>query len=149
MDKTLYICNIFYYSMISGKFAITIHILTLLTKFPNDFLSSEFIAGSMNLNPVLVRKEIANLKAHHIVESKEGKNGGTKLLKEASDITLKEIFELTFDNINLGYAKNQPNPDCPVGKKVNQNLSELYADINEKVGLQLKKITLEDFSSQF
>lgn len=135
--------------MISGKFAITIHILTLLTKFPNDFLSSEFIAGSMNLNPVLVRKEIANLKAHHIVESKEGKNGGTKLSKEASDITLKEIFEMTFDKINLGYAKNQPNPDCPVGKKVNQNLAELYADINEKVGLQLKKITLEDFSSQF
>lgn len=135
--------------MISGKFAITIHILTLLTKFPNDFLSSEFIAGSMNLNPVLVRKEIANLKAHHIVESKEGKNGGTKLSKDASEITLKEIFELTFDNINLGYAKNQPNPDCPVGKKVNQNLAELYADINEKVGLQLKKITLEDFSSQF
>ncbi|RUT69048.1 Rrf2 family transcriptional regulator [Flavobacterium cupreum] len=135
--------------MISGKFAITIHILTLLTKFPNDFLSSEFIAGSMNLNPVLVRKEIANLKAHHIVESKEGKNGGTKLSKKASAITLKEIFELTFDNINLGYAKNQPNPDCPVGKKVNQNLAELYADINEKVGLQLKKITLEDFSSQF
>ncbi|MRX41470.1 transcriptional regulator [Flavobacterium sp. LC2016-23] len=135
--------------MISGKFAITIHILTLLTKFPNDFLSSEFIAGSMNLNPVLVRKEIANLKAHHIVESKEGKNGGTKLSKEASDITLKEIFEMTFDKINLGYAKNQPNPDCPVGKKVNQNLAELYDDINEKVGLQLKKITLEDFSSQF
>ncbi|MCD0467531.1 Rrf2 family transcriptional regulator [Flavobacterium sp. ENC] len=135
--------------MISGKFAITIHILTLLTKFPNDFLSSEFIAGSMNLNPVLVRKEIANLKAHHIVESKEGKNGGTKLSKKASAITLKEIFELTFDNINLGYAKNQPNPDCPVGKKVNQNLAELYADINENVGLQLKKITLEDFSSQF
>ncbi|MEO8533456.1 MAG: Rrf2 family transcriptional regulator [Flavobacterium sp.] len=135
--------------MISGKFAITIHILTLLTKFPNDFLSSEFIAGSMNLNAVLVRKEIANLKAHHIVESKEGKNGGTKLSKEASNITLKEIFELTFDNINLGYAKNQPNPDCPVGKKINQNLAELYADINEKVGLQLKNITLEDFSNQF
>lgn len=135
--------------MISGKFAITIHILTLLTKFPNDFLSSEFIAGSMNLNPVLVRKEIANLKAHHIVESKEGKNGGTKLSKAASDITLKEIFEMAFDNINLGYAKNQPNPDCPVGKKINQNLAELYADMNEKVSLQLTKISLEDFSNQF
>ncbi|MDR7210742.1 Rrf2 family transcriptional regulator [Flavobacterium piscis] len=135
--------------MISGKFAITIHILTLLTKFPNDFLSSEFIAGSMNLNPVLVRKEIANLKAHHIVESKEGKNGGTKLSKAASNITLKEIFEMTFDNINLGYAKNQPNPDCPVGKKINQNLAELYANMNEKVSLQLTNITLEDFSNQF
>lgn len=135
--------------MISGKFAITIHILTLLTKFPNDFLSSEFIAGSINLNPVLVRKEIANLKAHHIVESKEGKNGGTRLAKNATDITLKEIFQMTFDTINLGYAKNQPHPDCPVGKKINENLSGLYADLNEKVSLELKNITLEDFSNQF
>ncbi|RZJ53474.1 MAG: Rrf2 family transcriptional regulator, partial [Flavobacterium sp.] len=130
--------------MISGKFAITIHILTLLNKFPNDFLSSEFIAGSMNLNPVLVRKEIANLKAHHIVESKEGKNGGTKLSKAASNITLKEVFEMTFENIGLGYAKNQPNPDCPVGKMINQNLAELYAEMNKKVSAQLSKITLED-----
>ena len=97
--------------MISGKFAITIHILTLLTKFPNDYLSSEFIAGSINLNPVLVRKEIANLKSHNIVESKEGKNGGTKLSVDPGKITLKEIFEMTFETINLGYAKNQPNPD--------------------------------------
>jgi DNA-binding IscR family transcriptional regulator len=135
--------------MISGKFAITIHILTLLTKFPNDFLSSEFIAGSINLNPVLVRKEIANLKANHIVESKEGKNGGTKLSVDPSKITLKEIFEMTFESINLGYAKNQPNPDCPVGKKINQNLSSLYADMNKKVSLQLEGISLEDFSNQF
>jgi DNA-binding IscR family transcriptional regulator len=62
--------------MISGKFAITIHILTLLSKFPEEYLSSEFIAESMNLHPVLVRKEIANLKKNNIVESKEGKNGG-------------------------------------------------------------------------
>lgn len=135
--------------MISGKFAITIHILTLLTKFPNDYLSSEFIAGSINLNPVLVRKEIANLKAHRIVESKEGKNGGTKLSKTASNITLKEIFEITFENIGLGYAKNQPNPDCPVGKKINQNLDALYAEMNQKVCEQLKGISLEDFSTQF
>lgn len=135
--------------MISGKFAISVHILTLLTKFPNDYLSSEFIAGSMNLNPVLVRKEIANLKAHHVVESKEGKNGGTKLSKAASNISLKEIFEMTFENIGLGYAKNQPNPDCPVGKKINQNLDVLYSEMNQKVCEQLEGISLEDFSAQF
>lgn len=135
--------------MISGKFAISVHILTLLTKFPNDYLSSEFIAGSINLNPVLVRKEIANLKAHHIVESKEGKNGGAKLSKAASNISLKEIFEMTFENIGLGYAKNQPNPDCPVGKKINQNLDALYVEMNQKVCEQLESISLEDFSAQF
>lgn len=135
--------------MISGKFAITIHILTLLNKFPNDFLSSDFIAGSMNLNPVLVRKEIANLKAHHIVESKEGKNGGTKMAVNAANLSLKEIFEMTFESIGLGFAKNQPNPDCPVGKKINQNLEALYKEMNTKVSAQLENISLEDFSNQF
>jgi Rrf2 family protein len=135
--------------MISGKFAITTHILTLLSKFPNEYLSSEYIAGSINLNPVLVRKEISNLKKNHIVESKEGKNGGTRLLKPAAEITLLEIFKMTFDTVNLGYAKNQPNPDCPVGKKINENLDLLYADINEKINTQLSTITLENFSNQF
>jgi DNA-binding IscR family transcriptional regulator len=135
--------------MISGKFAITTHILTLLSKSPNDFLSSEYIAGSINLNPVLVRKEISNLKKNHIVESKEGKNGGTRLLKPASEITLHDIFKMTFDTVSLGYAKNQPNPDCPVGKKINENLDLLYVDINEKINGQLSTITLENFSNQF
>jgi len=52
--------------MISGKFAVTLHILTLLSKFPGEFLSSEFIASSLNINAVLVRKEIANLKKMHL-----------------------------------------------------------------------------------
>jgi DNA-binding IscR family transcriptional regulator len=135
--------------MISGRFAITVHILTLLNKFPNDYVSSEFIARSINLNPVLVRKEIANLKAHHIVESKEGKNGGAKLLIDSSELSLKTVFELTFDHIDLGYAKNKPNPDCPVGKRINENLGILYSEINEMLQAQLDKTTLEDFSSRF
>ncbi|MDP3681294.1 MAG: Rrf2 family transcriptional regulator [Flavobacterium sp.] len=135
--------------MISGKFAITIHILTLLSKFPDEYLSSEFIAGSMNLHPVLVRKEIANLKKNNIVESKEGKNGGTKLLKSASNISLDTIFKMTFDTVTLGFSKNTPNPNCPVGKKINENLEDLYENINEKISLQLSGITLENFSNQF
>jgi DNA-binding IscR family transcriptional regulator len=135
--------------MISGKFAITIHILTLLSKFPDEYLSSEFIAGSMNLHPVLVRKEIANLKKNNIVESKEGKNGGTKLSKAASKISLDAIYKMTFETVSLGFSKNTPNPNCPVGKKINENLDNLYNDINEKISLQLKGISLEDFSNQF
>ncbi len=111
--------------MISGKFAIKLHILTLLSKFPDEYLSSEFLAGSMNLHPVFIRKEIANLKKHHIVESKEGKNGGTKLLRPAENISLDDIFKLTFERVTLGYSKNDPNPDCPVGKNINKKLDEL------------------------
>lgn len=135
--------------MISGKFAISIHILTLLTKFPDEYLSSEFIASSINLNPVLVRKEIANLKKNQIVISKEGKNGGTKLNISPSKVTLKQIFESTFEEISLGFSKNEPNLKCPVGKEINQNLSTLYTTLNDSVMKQLEATTLEEFANKF
>ncbi|MGK4569116.1 Rrf2 family transcriptional regulator [Flavobacterium sp. 3HN19-14] len=135
--------------MISGKFAITIHILTLLSKFPDEFLSSEFIASSMNLHPVLVRKEIVNLKKNGLVESKEGKNGGTRLFKKAESVTLDAIFKMTFETVTLGYAKNDPNPDCPIGKNINKKLDALYADINQKISSELSQMTLKSFADQF
>ena len=135
--------------MISGKFAITLHILSLLSKYPDEFLSSEFIAQSLNINPVLVRKEICNLKKFDLVECKEGKNGGTKLLKPAENITLEDIFRMTFEKVTLGYSKNEPNPACPVGKKINSNLESLYCDINKKISSQLSEISLLAFTSEF
>ena len=135
--------------MITGKFAISLHILTLLTKFPDEFLSSEYIASSLNMNPVLVRKEIANLKKNHIVESKEGKNGGTKLLKPAAEITLDDIYKITFDTVGFGFSKNDPNPECPVGKQMNASLMNLYSDINRKISKELKDISLLNFSDTF
>ncbi|OIQ16224.1 MAG: transcriptional regulator [Flavobacterium sp. MedPE-SWcel] len=135
--------------MISGKFAITLHILTLLTKFPEEYLSSEFLASSMNINPVLVRKEIANLKKHNIVESREGKYGGSRLCKATDAITLDDIFKITFESVTLGYCKNDPNPDCPVGKNINKNLDKLYSNINSNISQKLCEISLLEFTEEF
>lgn len=135
--------------MIPGKFAHALHILTLLSKYPDDYLTSEFIAGSLNINPALVRKEIANLKRNRLVESKEGKNGGTKLIKPASEITLDYVFRITMGSLSLGFSKNKPNPDCPVGKEMNNKLKSLYADLTEKTSKQLQDISLLNFSDTF
>jgi DNA-binding IscR family transcriptional regulator len=135
--------------MISGKFAITLHILTLLSKHPDEYLSSEYIAGSLNMNAVLVRKEIANLKRNKLVQSREGKHGGSRLLQPASAITLEDVFKMTFATATLGYSKNEPNPLCPVGRNINKNLSNLYDDINHKIGKQLSEVSLLNFADTF
>lgn len=135
--------------MISGKFAITLHILTLLSKYPEEYLSSDFLASSMNINPVLVRKEMANLKKHDIIESREGKYGGSKLAKAPESISLNDIFKITFEAVTLGYCKKEPNQKCPVGKKINDNLDKLYCDINTDISNKLCKITLQEFTQEF
>src|SRR6476620_10496786 len=100
--------------MNNGRFAITIHILTLLCKSPGELLSSDYIAGSININPVLVRKEIAELKKAGYIESKEGKNGGCMLSKSPEHINFADVLKLVSSNSILSYAKNVPNPYCPV-----------------------------------
>lgn len=124
--------------------------MTILAMYKDDWHTSSKIAGSLNINPVLVRKEISNLKKGHLIESKEGKNGGIRLLKNANDIYLSDIFELAKgeDNV-LSLSSNPPNPDCRVGKQINKNLKTVLKKIDNSINEELKKQTLENFKNQF
>ncbi|RZK51508.1 MAG: transcriptional regulator [Pedobacter sp.] len=135
--------------MNNGRFAIALHILTLLDQANGELLSSEYLAGSININPVLVRKELSNLRNHGFVQSKEGKNGGSTLAISANEITLGAVYESVKQLSLLGHQKNTPNPKCPVGKDINKHLDNLYNDTEMVLINQLNQQTLADFSKQF
>jgi Rrf2 family protein len=133
----------------NGQFQIAVHILTLLSKSEHELVSSDYIAGSLNVNPALARKEISNLRKLGLIESKEGKNGGYSLAKPASLITLADAYQAVKSHPVLGVAKNTPNPNCPVGKLVQKSIERLYTDLDETLMAKLNTITVADFSNQF
>lgn len=133
----------------NGRFPISIHILTLLSKAGDELLSSDYIAGSININPALARKEISNLRNHGFITSKEGKNGGYLLGKPAKQITLADVYSSVKNQPVLGTAKNHPNPDCPVGKQINKNIDSLYFDLDKTLLTKLNSVTLADFADNF
>lgn len=135
--------------MNNARFAISLHILTLLEKSGGELLSSEYIAGSININPVLVRKELSNLRNHGFLQSKEGKNGGSYLAKPAVDISLGDVYVAVRQNSLLGTSKNSPNPQCPVGKQINTHLDELYEVTEHALLKELSGKTLANFSAKF
>ncbi|RZJ41859.1 MAG: Rrf2 family transcriptional regulator [Chryseobacterium sp.] len=135
--------------MNSSRFSISLHILTLLDDAKGMLVSSEYLAGSININPVLVRKEIMNLRKHGFVDSKEGKGGGSFLAKNASDINLGEVYKAVNNNNILGQSKNQPNPKCPIGRQINQHLNTLYSDAEKALIENLSNQTLADFALRF
>ena len=66
---------------ISSRFAVGIHILSLI-EFNKDVVSSsEYLAESVNTNPTLIRKIIRMLKKAGLVEVHLG-IAGTKLAKK-------------------------------------------------------------------
>jgi DNA-binding IscR family transcriptional regulator len=142
-------CNNYNYRMNNSRFAISLHILTLLDKAGEELMSSEYIAGSININPVLVRKELINLRNCGFVTSKEGKNGGSLLAKSADKVTLAEIYIAVRQNNLLGVSKNTPNPHCPVGKQINSRLNSLYDSTEQVLIRELSGKTLAEFSREF
>jgi Rrf2 family protein len=133
----------------NGRFPIALHILTLLSKTGDELMSSDYIAGSININPALARKEISNLRNLGLISSKEGKSGGYVLAKASTQITLADVYQAVKNQPVLGSAKNTPNPDCPVGKQINKKLDELYDDLDKTLLKKLGSITIEDFANKF
>ncbi|RYY35471.1 MAG: Rrf2 family transcriptional regulator [Sphingobacteriaceae bacterium] len=126
------------------RFSTALHILTLHHYMKDELLTSELIAGSMNINAAVVRKELSNLRRFGLISSKEGKGGGTTLAKPATAIRLSDIYNAVRQTSPLG-KKNTPNPDCPVGRQINAALHVVYTDAEEAMINKLSKITLADF----
>jgi Rrf2 family protein len=136
--------------MNNARFQISVHILTLLAKADGEPMSSELIAASININPVLVRKEIAILRKAGMVQSKEGKNGGCFLAKNAQNILLSEVYKAVRQDATVfGKSKNTPNPACPVGRQINQHIEGIFQIADDAILESLGKISLAEFSNQF
>ena len=134
--------------MNNAKFATAIHILSLLEYSKGEKLSSEYIAGSINLNPALVRKEISNLKKLGFIDSREGNGGGSYLARPAESILLSEVYLAVKSSQLLG-RYNNPNPACPVGRQINTHLEQLYDEAEQSMLKSLAQQNLRDFSEKF
>lgn len=135
--------------MNNTRFATAIHIMTLLAETPQEWLTSEWMAGSININPVIVRKELSVLREVGLITSRQGKEGGSRLAKKPSDITISEIYLAVKNTEILGKRNNNPNPACPVGKEINEHLDTLFSETDQLVLNFLGDKTLQEFLNRF
>lgn len=139
----------FVIEMNNTRFSTTIHILTLLAAQPDEWLSSEYIAGSITVNPVIVRKELSILNDAGLVISKKGKDGGVQLGKDSDKILLSEIYLAVKSSEVLGRKNQHPNPACPIGNQINDKLEILFSEVDQQVISYLSKKTLSEFFGEF
>lgn len=135
--------------MNNTRFATAIHIMTLLAKKPEEWATSDWIAGSVNVNPVIVRKELVILKNSGLIESRKGKEGGVRISKKPDEIRISEIYKTVKNSGILGKKNQNPNPKCTIGKDINKNLDLLFLETNALVYQFLDNKKLSDFISRF
>ena len=105
---------------ISSRFTLAIHIFACVDIFKNDYkVTSDFISKSTNVNPVIIRKILLQLRNAGLIEVARG-TGGTTITRPLSEITFLDIYravECVEDNTLFHFHEN-PNEKCPVGRNI-------------------------------
>ncbi|CAA7612456.1 putative HTH-type transcriptional regulator YwnA [Candidatus Terasakiella magnetica] len=100
------------------RFAVAVHVTALLGTMAPQPCTSEWIAGSVNTNPVVVRRILSALAKAGLVSSTRGSTGGSILAKAAERITLLDIHRAVAEDETPALHNQPPNPACPVGRNI-------------------------------
>ena len=132
---------------ITSKFTIAVHTLLAIHTLGKEYkTTSEFIASSVNVNPVVIRRTLQNLKAAGLVEVKAG-SGGANILKDLKDITLYDIY-VAMECLEGGlfHFHENPNSLCPVGRNIHLVLDKHLSNAQAAMENELKSVTLADLA---
>lgn len=131
---------------ISSRFTIAVHILTAIEYFQKDYkVTSDFLAASVNVNPVVIRRTMSQLKNAGLIHVARG-TGGATIAKPLDQITLLDVFNAvdSIENNTLFHFHDNPNTACPVGRNIHHGLDDKLEKVQDAMEDELKAITLAD-----
>ena len=133
---------------ISSRFTIAVHILICIETFKDDYkITSDFLASSVNVNPVVIRRLLQQLKKAGIINVKRG-SGGAYIEKPLDEITLLDVYNAVecIDNGNLFHFHENPISRCPVGSNIHAVLDKRLDSIQQAMEREMSSVTLQDIA---
>ena len=131
---------------ISSRFTIAVHILICIETFKNDYkITSDFLASSVNVNAVVIRRLLQQLKKAGIINVKRG-SGGAEMAKSPKEITLLDIYNAVecVEEGRLFHFHENPSQECPVGKNIHAVLDVRLEEIQKAMEREMRSISIQD-----
>lgn len=119
-----------------------VHVLTVLAYKEGDRVTSGFLAGSVNTNPVMVRRLLLDLQRARLVETSKGAGAGSRLSRAPSRINLAEVFRAVEEPETFARPSGKPNQACPVAKCMREELDRVFASARAALERDLERTTL-------
>lgn len=128
----------------NSRFAVAVHTLTLIAQGEGEPVTSEYIAGSVNTNPSLVRRILSQLTRAGLTTSQMGTGGGALLARPADRITLRDVYRAVDGGELFALHREQPNPACPVGRNIQALLETRIDAATRALEAELDRTTIAD-----
>ncbi len=132
---------------VSTRFSMGVHILAMLDICREMPCTSEFIAGSVNTNSVVIRRILGMLKKAGLVKTTLGRKGA-ELLKRPEEITLLDVYRAVgADEGTVLDIHTDANPLCPVGANIQNALGGTVHAVQALLEAELSTRTVADIVS--
>jgi len=131
---------------ISSRFTLAVHIFACIDTFGGEYkVTSDFLAGSTNVNPVMIRRLLGQLKGAGLIEVARG-TGGAVAAKPLNEITLFDIYQAVecVEEGELFHFHENPSTSCPIGRNIHSILDDKLLRIQNAMEKELASITLAD-----
>ena len=132
---------------IATRFSIAVHVLAILgMEFAAD-ATSDYMAESVGVNPVMVRNVTGMLRRAGIVSSSQGK-AGTRLARRLDAITLLDVYRAVNAAEELFAVHENPNRECPVGGNIERVLDGVLTEAQTAMEESLRAATMQSIVAQ-
>lgn len=128
----------------NSRFAVAVHVLSLMAWSGEEPLKSEQVADSVNTNAVVIRRMLLELAEAGLVVSQTGSLGGSRLANDPAKTTLLDVYQALECGGVFSMHRQPPNRDCPVGVNIETVLGDVFLEVDSAVEQVLGKITIND-----
>ena len=128
----------------NSRFAVAVHVLSLMAWSGEEPLKSEQVAESVNTNAVVIRRMLLELAEAGLVVSQTGSLGGSRLANDPAKTTLLDVYEALECGGVFSMHRQPPSRECPVGVNIETVLGDVFSEVDSAVEQVLGKITIND-----
>lgn len=130
----------------SSKYTKAIQICLYLNFYKGERISSSRLAESLSTNPVVVRRLIKDLRDNDVVKSIAGTQGGFILNKEATSITLWDIYLIMREDDF--FQRPKVNPECKISSNLKLLVHDTFTAAEHSMESTLSAKTIEDLTKE-
>lgn len=133
---------------ITSRFTIAVHIITCVEYFKDTAtVTSNFLAGSVGANPVVIRTVMSKLRKAGIISTSQGKSG-ISLARPLDEISFYDVYEALdcVDGTGLFHFHEHPNMACPVGRNIHKAMDGKLKEIQNSMENEMRQISLADIA---
>lgn len=132
----------------NSRFAVAVHVMTVLAHNRRTWVSSPALAGSVRTNPVVIRRLLIRLRRSGLISAQTGKSGGVQLARRPESITLLDIFRAVEGGSPFVLPDKPENKACEVSCAMKSLLSSVLAETDRAMSNSLEKVRLSDLERE-